>query len=483
MTTFAQNSTSSSSNTSANSQNSTMYVEALTSSVQSTSTSSEGILMNQSTTTQLVMENVSEIQSTEDALYSDTVTIQSTIPPTDNSSSNNNQTALTTLGHLSTTSEGILLNQSTTSELATENVSETHSTEGAPYNDTATMMSTIQPTDNITSNNNQTALTTLDNSSTTSQGILLNQSTTTELAMENVSEIQSTEAALYTDTVTIQSISNNQSTLTTLDNFSILPTNQTTNLETTVLAESTTGVNTVPNSTTKYLSTVQSTPESTEPNCMDCDCWSLRGMTGKLTIFLAGQFIEVNCTEDGTLYHWTTFQRRINGTVNFYRNWSDYENGFGSIDDEFWLGNKYIHELTRLGHTYLGIDLLTFEGRLLSIEYATFRVGNSSTKYILEVGNPVYTSTPEWDIGDSMANHNGMLFTTYDADNDENKAKNNGNCAIILRGGWWYKNCGDCNLNGEYSHERYPPDDRVYWKDYGGFQESLKEVTMKIRKP
>ncbi|XP_061185838.1 ficolin-1-like [Saccostrea echinata] len=240
---------------------------------------------------------------------------------------------------------------------------------------------------------------------------------------------------------------------------------------------------TTTNLTPLHLSTVQSWQDSTESDCGDCECWSLRGMVGKLTILLAGQFIEVNCTEDGTLFHWTTFQRRIDGSVDFYRNWTDYENGFGSTDGEFWLGNKYIHELTKLGHTYLRIDLLTFDGKLLSIEYATFRVGDSSTKYILEVGNPVYSSTPEWDIGDSMADHNGMRFTTYDSDNDDNKSGNIGNCAIELKGGWWYRNCGDCNLNGEYSHERYPPDDRVYWKDYGGFQESLKEVTMKIRKP
>lgn len=32
------------------------------------------------------------------------------------------------------------------------------------------------------------------------------------------------------------------------------------------------------------------------------------------------------------------FQRRINGSVNFRRDWFDYENGFGSRESEFWLG-------------------------------------------------------------------------------------------------------------------------------------------------
>lgn len=46
---------------------------------------------------------------------------------------------------------------------------------------------------------------------------------------------------------------------------------------------------------------------------------------------------------------WTVIQRRINGTVDFYRGWNDYKNGFGDLLTEFWLGNEKIHQLTSQG--------------------------------------------------------------------------------------------------------------------------------------
>ncbi|TMW41512.1 hypothetical protein DOY81_013409, partial [Sarcophaga bullata] len=52
----------------------------------------------------------------------------------------------------------------------------------------------------------------------------------------------------------------------------------------------------------------------------------------------------VPCREDGGV--WTVIERRINGSVDFYRNFSEYKTGFGNIDGEFFIGLDKLHALT-----------------------------------------------------------------------------------------------------------------------------------------
>ncbi|KAF5920327.1 hypothetical protein HPG69_007329 [Diceros bicornis minor] len=43
------------------------------------------------------------------------------------------------------------------------------------------------------------------------------------------------------------------------------------------------------------------------------------------------------------------FQRRIDGSVDFFRDWESYKRGFGHLGTEFWLGNDHLHWLTAGG--------------------------------------------------------------------------------------------------------------------------------------
>ena len=61
---------------------------------------------------------------------------------------------------------------------------------------------------------------------------------------------------------------------------------------------------------------------------------------------------------------WTVFQRRMDGSEDFYRGWKDYNKGFGDLNGEFWLGLNKIYRLTRNSdiNTTLRVDLEGFDG-------------------------------------------------------------------------------------------------------------------------
>ena len=175
---------------------------------------------------------------------------------------------------------------------------------------------------------------------------------------------------------------------------------------------------------------------------------------------------------------WTVFQRRQDGSVYFYRYWTDYENGFGNLTGEFWLGLSKIHRLTKEGSNTLRVDLGDFQGNTAYANYSTFSISDGSTEYILTVGG--YSGTA----GDSLAHHNGRRFTTRDNDNDAWLY----NCAQERTGAWWYNNCAErSNLNGIYQHaqDRHPifggNDDGITWQDWKDNYINLKFSEMKTR--
>ena len=110
---------------------------------------------------------------------------------------------------------------------------------------------------------------------------------------------------------------------------------------------------------------------------------------------------------------WTVFQRRKDGTENFYRDWFAYEAGSGKLNGNFWLGLEKIHRLTaKNSRAALRVEVRHKNGKNGYAKYATFRVSAESNKYRLTVGG--YSG----NAGSSLAYQNGMPFTTKDGDND-----------------------------------------------------------------
>ncbi|KAM8871454.1 fibrinogen C domain-containing protein 1-like [Synchiropus picturatus] len=174
---------------------------------------------------------------------------------------------------------------------------------------------------------------------------------------------------------------------------------------------------------------------------------------------------------------WTVIQRREDGSVNFFRGWEAYRDGFGKTTGEHWLGLQRIYSLTRSGGFELRIDLADFDNATAFAHYADFSVGQDSVNPE-EDGYPLIVDQYSGTAGDSLLKHSGMRFTTKDRDHDQSE----NNCASYYQGAWWYRNCHTSNLNGQYlagGHASYA--DGVEWSSWTGWQYSLKFTEMKIR--
>ncbi|VDI24210.1 ficolin [Mytilus galloprovincialis] len=214
-----------------------------------------------------------------------------------------------------------------------------------------------------------------------------------------------------------------------------------------------------------------SAPSDLRPR--DCSDLPKGSKSGIYTIYPANKKFDVYCDMDTAGFGWTVLQSRMNGTVDFYRGWCDYEIGFGNLNSEFWLGNYFINALTSSGNCKLYIHLEDFEGNSRYAEYSEFSVGDATTKYTLNIDG--YSG----DAGDSLTYHNGMMFSTKDKDND----KGTYSCAQMYKGAWWYNECHYANLNGAYLGGQHSSiADGIGWFKWKGFYYSLKYTKMMIKR-
>ena len=140
---------------------------------------------------------------------------------------------------------------------------------------------------------------------------------------------------------------------------------------------------------------------------------------------------------------WLVVQRRQDGSVDFNRNWLEYEDGFGKLTGEFWYGLRALHCLTGQDGWEMRMDIKLANGTNIFLQYEQFKVASAKDKYKLTVGGFQGTTT------DPMAYHNGMKFTTIDSDNDQHGSDN---CASYgPGGGWWYKRCTQIQPNVKYN--------------------------------
>ncbi|XP_034473162.1 fibrinogen C domain-containing protein 1-A-like isoform X2 [Drosophila innubila] len=185
----------------------------------------------------------------------------------------------------------------------------------------------------------------------------------------------------------------------------------------------------------------------------------------------SSQPFKVICDAETRGGGWTIILRRMDGSVNFYRNWTEYKNGFGNLDGEFFIGLDKLHALTSESRQELLVLLEDFGGDKRFEIYDELAIGNEDQQYKLHtVGKASGTA------GDSLSLHHGMKFTTFDHDNDIWKE---GNCARQYNGAWWYQYCHQSHLTGRYNDNEYGKG--VIWDSFRGLKYSLKKTIMMIR--
>ncbi|NXI42239.1 ANGL3 protein, partial [Galbula dea] len=171
---------------------------------------------------------------------------------------------------------------------------------------------------------------------------------------------------------------------------------------------------------------------------------------------------------------WTVIQNRVDGSLDFNQSWDAYTNGFGDLNEEFWLGLNKTYSITKQGDYILRIELQDWKEKRRSIQY-TFSLGGPETHYALQL------TRVSGSIPNALPEQTALPFSTADHDM---ASRNDLNCPENYLGGWWHSECEETNLNGNYvtprSRGRLDRRKGLYWKPKKGRYYLLKSTKIMI---
>lgn len=185
------------------------------------------------------------------------------------------------------------------------------------------------------------------------------------------------------------------------------------------------------------------------------------------------QVFYVYCdTESGS--PWTVIQHRKDGSQNFNETWKNYQNGFGRLDGEFWLGLEKVYSIVKQSNYILRIELEDWKDNKYYIEYS-FHLGNCDSNYTLELAE-VAGNVPK-----ALPEHSELTFATWD-----HRMKEPLRCLESYSGGWWWHDiCGENHLNDKYHKPKakLKPEKKrgIYWRTQAGKIYSIKSSKMMIQ--
>uniref|UniRef100_A0A1I8HFQ8 Fibrinogen C-terminal domain-containing protein n=1 Tax=Macrostomum lignano TaxID=282301 RepID=A0A1I8HFQ8_9PLAT len=136
------------------------------------------------------------------------------------------------------------------------------------------------------------------------------------------------------------------------------------------------------------------------------------------------------------------FQRHLDNSLSFAQNWHGYVKGFGDPNGNYWMGLEQLLAMTKDRKCKLIYEGVRLNGKVLRATFKDFGLRGADENYKLVLGD----QEPGGDLWkDTTAYHNGMQFSTYDADNDNwpGGACSTGNYNRI---GWWFNAAAEAKL-------------------------------------
>lgn len=142
---------------------------------------------------------------------------------------------------------------------------------------------------------------------------------------------------------------------------------------------------------------------------------------------------QVFCDNITSDFPWIVMQRRVSRSVDFNRNWISFTNGFGDVDDNYFIGLEKIYRLTSTQPYELYIHLENFKSQIGYARYSYFRISSLQYKYqLVDLGN--FTG----NVFNALSENRNARFSTYDKDNDMSYRFH---CAKMQKSAWWFNQC------------------------------------------
>ncbi|XP_044251088.2 ficolin-1-like isoform X1 [Drosophila takahashii] len=151
---------------------------------------------------------------------------------------------------------------------------------------------------------------------------------------------------------------------------------------------------------------------------------------------------------------WTVFYRRIDGSEDFNRNWTEYKNGFGHLNNDFFLGFDKLHAITYSEAQELMVLLEDSNTGTYRIRYNHFKIGPEQSNYTLE---SLGSFLGESYVVDFLTDLLGMQFRTKECYNDASAKK----CVVKFHATGWDRYCeGTTYPNGLFGVDDKVMDER-----------------------